>query len=191
MNKLRFGTKEVVAVIAATIIYVLVEAFERYLIGQGLLAEPVLDWVRIRVLMVIVVAAMFGPIVGVVCGVGGALLVNVIFYGYISYSEVVTYALSGYLVGRYYDKLGVLNGEFKGIALVDFNAIQILTHIVCSILFLPLFLFATENELLGTTIVLGVKNAIGAIIETCVLGTPILYIVSKSLKKSHRTIKKV
>ena len=179
MKKVDFGTKEVSAVVIAIVLYVIVEVVQRQLIGYEVISAELMDWVRLRILIVIVAAAIFGPIVGVLCGVGGAVLVNVIFYGYVSIGEVITYALCGYLMGRYYDKLAVLEGKFKGISLIDFNAIQVMDNIVCSILFVPLFLMMFDNMKLNDAIMLGFENAVGAIIMTALLGTPCLYLVGK------------
>lgn len=186
MNKYRFGTKEVVAVIVTIVLYVLLEALERYLITCGVLNDYVLDWIRFRVVVTIISAAIFGPIVGVISGLGGALLVDVMFYDYISYSEVITYAISGYLIGRYYSKFNVLAGKFKGMAILDFNIIQVLNHIVCSILFVPLFRFITENENLNDAIVLGAKNAVGAMIGTGIIGTFVMWFVSNKMRDKHK-----
>lgn len=179
MNKIRFGTKEIIAVIVVIALYVISEWGERYLIGCGLISTAVLDWVKIRVLIVVVSSAIFGPIVGIICGVGGALLVDMMYYSNVRYGEIIAYAMNGYIIGRYRDIFGVLKGEFRGIKLLDFNIIQLLCMIVGAVLFLPLFFFITENANMRESIVIGTKSAVGCFALTGTVGTCILYIISK------------
>ena len=183
MEKIKFESKDVIAVIFATTIYVLAEFLEQSLINRGIIFPDVHNWFRMRVLVDIIMAALFGPIVGVVSGVGGALLVNVVYFGSISYVDVLAYGFCGFFVGRYYDKLGVLRGEFQGIKILDFNVIQLLCNLFCSSIISPLLFFLLEGTNLIDSINISLQIAFGSILVTGIIGTLILIIISKIARK--------
>jgi len=183
MEKIKFGSKEVIAVVFATTLYVLVELLERYLMAGGIISGDFDYWIRLRIIIDILMAALFGPAVGVVSGVGGTLLVNVLYYGYISYVEVISFGVCGLLVGRYYNKLGILKGEFSGIRIIDFNVIQIISNLFCSCVIPPLMFFLIDGTNINESIRISFQIAFGSIVVTAILGSAILIIISKLVRR--------
>ena len=104
MNKIRYGTKEIIATIVGCAVFILAQWLEIYLINEKILPEDTYSWVQFRVLGVAIVSVFFGPVSGVLCGLGGDLLVNLVFDPFISYPEVLSVGLYGLFIGLYYGK---------------------------------------------------------------------------------------
>lgn len=184
-SKVYFGTKEVVTVIIATTTYLIAEWIQQALVASGILSADSYNYFKLRVLVIMLAATVQGPIVGVLVALAGTLLTNLIFYGYVSGAEVVAYIINAIVLGYYSKRLLVSDGGFRGMRVVDFNVIQMVTNIFCSLMFSPVFLFLTEDMNLDLAVRTGSKSAIGNVVGIGVLATPILMIVSKINKMRH------
>lgn len=185
MNKrkdIKFGTEEVISIIITTALYVIMDWVQQYLVMAGILSASSYDYFKFRVLIITLVAVIYGPILGVVVAIGGTLLVNVAFYGYISYAEVGVYVIDAIVLGCCSDTLGVLNGRFTRRKVVDFNMLQMVINIFCSMFMAPFFLFLTEGMNLNEAVNRGAKSAVGNIIGTGIFGTIILIITNSIVK---------
>ena len=189
LDKLKFGTREVIATAVAVLIYVGAECLQRYGVSLGYVTAASYDYFKLRVLVTCTVAAIFGPIVGVIVAVGAAMIVNVLFYGNISMIEVAAYIINGLAIGCYYEKFGVLEGKFKGIRFIDFNVVQALANLFCSTIFTPLLYFLGGKMSLTTGIVKGYESAVGNIIGVAVFGTIILWLTSCLINKNKKGAK--
>ena len=183
--KAKFGTKEVILVCLATALYLGAEWLQQSLVAYGIVGADSYNYFKLRVLAITLSATVQGPIVGLLVAIGGTLLANEIFYGYISGAEIVAYVVNAIVIGYYSDRLRVLKGGFGRKEILDFNVIQIVTNIFCSLMFSPLFLFITEGMNLGLAVNTGSKSAIGNVLGIGVLGTLILMIISKVINIRH------
>lgn len=183
MVKSKFGTKEVIIAIVLIIVYVLLEGLQRYMVARGILTVESYDWVKARVVIIAIAAALLGPAMGCVIGISGALLANMIFYGYASYVEILAYALAAYIIGRYAKQFKIWEGEFKGRVILDFNVVQILSNVICSIFVCPLLFFVGEDMNLLQAANLGAKSAFGSSVSIAIVGTFVLWIFSKRCSK--------
>jgi len=183
MGEYRFGSKEVIAVILGTLLYVGAEWLERNLITNGIIAGEILNWVRIRIFIVSIIAAVYGPVVGMICGVGGAVLVCELFLVPDMPMEAFIYGLYGYLMGRFANRFYVLDGQFRGIAIFDFNVVQVFANTICSIMIAPLILFLVNGTNLYESIELGEMNAVGSIVLIGVIGTIGMHFISVHHKR--------
>ena len=183
MSKLKFGTEEVIATVVATFLYVLLEWAQRAIAGDIFVPGAIYEFFKFRVLVVCVVAAIYGPVVGIIVAIGSAMIVNVMFYGYISPSEVVAYVINAFVIGYYSENFEVLKGNFKGKRIIDYNAIQFVINLFCSLIYTPLLFFIFEGRNLYEVVKLGMRSAIGNILGVAVFGTIILILVSRISEK--------
>lgn len=179
MNKIKFGTREVIAAIVSIAIYIIVDCIQRYAVQIGLMAEHSYHFFKLRVLVVTVSAALFGPFVGVIVAIAGAVIITVMFSGNVIIVEMLAYAINGLFIGYYSDKFGVMEGEFKRIKILDYNVVQFIANSFCSAIFSPLLMFVVYNEELMLSLKKGVESCIGNVIGSGILGTAILVIISK------------
>ena len=161
MEKFRFGTKETIATLCALALFVLVEWLEVMMIESGSISPGIYEWVQPRVLVVAAAAVFFGPVAGVFCGVGGDLLINVMFEEAISYPEVMTLGIYGLFMGMYYGKMHYDPAKFSAREWLDFNAIQIFAGIFCSMFFVPMIKFFIENANIYDSVRIGGRSAFG------------------------------
>ena len=163
--------------------------FELYLLSKGLISIQVLDWVRIRILIVALAAVFFGPISGCITGMGGGLLINVIFEKDISYEGLLVLGFYGFIVGLYFGKMHYDMKRFSARTFVDFNAVQILAGILCALFLVPLVEFMIRDIDLYNGVVTGAKRAAGDILTVGLICPVIMFIVS-ALSGSRRSGRK-
>lgn len=166
MEKLRYGTKEIIATLLGAVLFMLFQWLEIYLIKAGIMPEEIYSWVQFRVVVVAVVAIFFGPVSGMLCGLGGDLLVNAVFDPFISYPEVLSLGLYGLFMGIYYGKIHFDRRHFTPADFVDFNAIQILCALFCAMFFVPLTAFFIDENSIYDTISVSARTVVGNSILT-------------------------
>ena len=161
MSRLRFGAKEIIATLSGCALFVLVEWIEKTLIANSQIPGEFYFWVQLRVLVIAIAAVFFGPISGMMCGLGGDLLVNAMFESYISYPEVLVLGLYGLIMGAYYGSRHYDSRHFTPVDFMDFNAVSIVTGIFCAMFFVPLARFFIERAGIGESILMGARSVIG------------------------------
>ena len=185
MERFRFGTKETIATLCALALFVLAEWLEIILISRGFVPAGFYEWVQPRVLVVAAAAVFFGPVAGVFCGVGGDLLINVIFEEAISYPEVMTLGIYGLFMGMYYGKMHYHPAKFGPREWVDFNAVQIFAGIFCSMFFVPMTKYFIENASIYDGVRIGGKSALGNSIMIGILLPIAMAIVGAAARRSE------
>lgn len=185
MERFRYGTKEIIATLAGAALFVFAEWIEGYFIANGVVSPKLYEWVQLRVLVVAIVAAFFGPVSGLFCGVGGDLLINVMYESVISYPEVIVLGLYGLLVGYYYCRMHSDPAEFCAATFVDFNVVQIAVAIFCSMFTVPMLRFLFEGANLYHSVEIGAKSTVGNSVITGIICPVIMAIVSK-VKKARK-----
>ena len=161
MERFRYGTKETIATLIGLACFVLAEWIQMRLAGRGIIAPGVYQWVQLRVLVIAIVAVFFGPLCGVFTGLGGDLLINVIFESRISYPEVIVLGVYGLFMGLYYGRIHFNRKGFTARDFVDFNAIQIFAGLFCSLFMVPMLLHFLEGVEVTKGVLIGAKSVFG------------------------------
>lgn len=184
-KKLPFGNRELMAVVIITILYVLVEHLEVQLVGNRMIEVDAMAFIHVAILLLTLSSAIFGPVVGVICSVAGSTISYILFEGRIDYIMVANLTIYAYMIGRYYRKLGVLEGKFKGISIIDYSVIVIIAGIVTTVLFRPLAAFVIFRDNLLEGIRMGTSWLIWGALINIVAGTPIMHIISTIISKKN------
>lgn len=185
MKKIRFGTREIVAMVIGVMLFASTRLFENYADINGLVPDWVSVWIRPGMLIVAATAVFFGPVCGMLCGIGGSLVVRALFGTSVKFLELFTMGLFGFLIGLYYGKLHYRNDRFGMREFVDFNVVQTLVGIICGIFIMPLGRFMIDGAGLNEAVVNGTKSTIGTSIMICVVLSTIVFIVS-AVQSRHR-----
>ena len=178
MNNFKFGTKEIIATLTGCFLMVCERYLELYLLSKGIISMQVLDWVRLRILIVALSAVFFGPISGCIAGMGGGLLISVIFEKDVSYEGLFVLGFYGFIMGLYFGKMHYDMKRVSARTIVDFNAVQILAGILCALFLVPLVEFMIRDVDLYSGVVTGAKRAAGDILTVGIICPIIMLIVS-------------
>ncbi len=181
MERFRYGTKETIATLCGMACFVLVEWLQMVLAGRGIIPVGLYEYLQLRVLVIAVVAVFFGPLCGVFAGLGGDLLINVLFESSISYSEVLVLGIYGLFMGLYMGRIHLRNGYFTVRDFVDFNAIQIFAGIFCSMFLIPMLLLCVEGIDVYRGVMIGAKSVLGNSIAVGIV-VPILMAIAASIR---------
>ena len=76
-----------------------------------------------------------------------------------------------------------LKGNFKGKRIIDYNAIQFVINLFCSLIYTPLLFFIFEGRNLYEVVKLGIRSAVGNILGVAVFGTIILIIFIRIVER--------
>lgn len=161
MNKTKFGTKEIIATVVAVILVCAERSLEEYMVSQGISGMIFFDWVNLQVLTIMIAAVFFGPISGVMCAVGGDLLLNIIFEESINYPEIVALGLYGFFMGMYIGQVHYDRRHFEFRDFIDFNAVQIMGGIILAMFLMPMLDFLINDADLYESVIEGTKMTVG------------------------------
>ena len=131
-------------------------------------------------------AALFGPIAGLLIGLIGHALIDFSYGWGVWWSWVIASGVFGLLVGLMSKKIGLCRGEFGKKGALWFNITQIVAHLICWCAIAPaldvLFYQEPTDKLVVQGLVAGVSN----IVTTAIIGTLlcIAYVASKPKKGS-------
>ena len=167
-ERFKYGTKEIIATVSGCFLMVCVRWLESYLLKAGVIDEQILDWVMLKLLVVAITAVFFGPISGCITGLGGQLLIGVIFGGDISYDVLLVLGFYGFVMGLYFGKMHYDRKNYTMRTFVDFNAVQIMLGIICLLFLIPMSDFMIKDMDLNDGVVTGAKRLVGSIL---VIGT--------------------
>ncbi len=156
-----YGLKEILATLLGVAAFVFAEYVELYYIRTGAFPAQTYEWVQFRVLIVAVVAVFFGPFCGVLCGLGGDILINSMFEPVISYHEVIALGLYGFFMGYYHRRTHRSIKQFTTREFLDFNALQIVTGIFCAMFVVPFVKFLLSNANINDSVTVGAKSVAG------------------------------
>ncbi len=186
MEKLRYGTKEIIATICAVILIIASRWAE---ISFFPLAEGVFglsDWVMLRVLVVSVAAVFFGPATGLIGGLSGDLLINMVFGQAIDYIDMTAMGLYGLFLGLYFGKTHFNIRRVDIHSVIDFNVVQLLAGVFLTLFFIPMLKFLTGAPDLNTAIISGARYAVGNALLVGIVCPLIMCIVSAVAKRTGR-----
>lgn len=183
MNKIVYGVREIIASILGAFLFAFVEWIEKYLISAGIIGNAFYDWVQFGILILTLTAALYGPVAGIICGVGGGLLINVMSLSSFSFPVVASLGVFGLTMGAFYDKFKIRTGEFGGREYFDFAAVSLFAHIASAVMIMPMLAFVIYRDNLYDTITTGVKSLVGNSVVTLVICGVILGIISALAKR--------
>lgn len=129
-------------------------------------------------------AAIFGPVAGLLIGLIGHSLKDIFLYGSAWWSWVVCSALAGFFIGLFVRNYGVEDGKFGFRQAVIFNIVQIVTNAVCWFGLAPtldIVIYAEPaNKVFTQGLVAGGVN----MVVMLVLGTALLFGYSATRQKA-------
>lgn len=130
-------------------------------------------------------AALFGPIAGLLIGIIGHALSD-LAWGSIWWSWVIASGVFGFIVGCFAKKIGLANGEFGKKGVLLFNIAQIVAHLVCWVGIAPALDILIYDEPVDKIFAQGLMAAGGNIVTTAIVGTLlcIAYAAAKPKKGS-------
>lgn len=185
MKRIRFGTKEIVALVLGVVLFAGIRVIENYLYTRKIMPSDVYSWVSPGLIVIAAIAVFYGPACGMLCGIGGNLIVRALFGSSVGYLELFTLGLYGLLIGIYFRRL---HNRHDGSALrevVDFNVIQVLVGIICGIFVIPLGRFLIDGTGINEAIVNGTKSTVGVSVMAGVILSPIILAVDTASSR-HR-----
>jgi len=187
-DKFKYSMKDIIATLVGAALFVFAEWIEMHLIMTSVIPREVYEWVQLRVLVIALVGVFFGPISGMLCGLGGDLLINRMFEPMISYPEVLVLGLYGFIMG--YCKYHLPERGISPKDIADFNARQIVAGIFCGIFAIPMTLFLLDNMNIYTAVTIGARSTIGNSVIVAVVCSIAIVIVgavrSVKYKKDSR-----
>lgn len=183
MEKMRYGTKEIIATICSVLLMIASRWVELYLIYSGTVFSHVPDWIRLRIVVVALCAVLFGPAAGLIGGMSGEILINMVYGQTIGYSDFIAMGLYGLFLGLYFGRMHFDPQKFDFQSFLDFNMVQILAGVFITIFFIPMVNFLTGNGKLSDLVVNGTKNAAGNSLLVGIVCPLVMLIVSAFSKR--------
>ncbi len=182
MEKMRYGTKEIIATICSVLLIIASRWVELYLIYSGTFFSHVPDWIRLRIVVVAICAVLFGPAAGLIGGMSGEILINMVYGQTIGYSDIVAMGLYGLFLGLYFGRMHFNLQKFDLQSFLDFTMVQILAGVFITIFFIPMVNFLTGNGKLSDLVISGTKNAVGNSLLVGIVCPLVMMIVSAFYK---------
>ena len=143
VEKFRYGTKEIIVTLLGAGLAVLTYYAESLIFAPGSGPYGLFGYIHLRLLVVTLSGVFFGPVAGLLAGLGGELLVNVIFLPTINYPNILALGIYGFFIGLYFGKYHFDPDDLSGSTFVDLAGVMLMAGIFCEMLLLPLlgFLF--------------------------------------------------
>lgn len=179
MENIKFGTREIVAMVTGVALFAAARLLENYIFSKGILPESLAGWSGLGLLIIAASAVFFGPVCGMLCGIGGDLIIRALFGSSVRFLELFTLGLYGLLIGIFYGRLQGNRYRFGIREFVDFNVIQILVGITCGIFIVPLGRFMIDGSDLSESIVYGTQRTLGVSVMVGVILPVMMFIVSR------------
>ena len=131
-------------------------------------------------------AALFGPVAGLLIGIIGHALIDFSYGWGIWWSWVIASGIFGLLVGLFSKKIGLADGEFGKKGVLVFNVVQIVAHLICWAGVAPALDVIIYNEPTEKLVAQGLVAGVANIVTTAVIGTLlcVAYMATKPKKGS-------
>ncbi len=178
MDKFRYGTKEIIATVLGVLLMAIAKYVQLATAGAGIVDAQLYGWITPTVPVVAIASVFFGPVTGLLCGVGGELLISEVFSSAVNYPEMLSEGVYGFFVGLYFGKMHFDHRVFSTTKFFDFNAVQIMTGIFCGMFLLPVMNFILEKENLYESVIAVAKVTLGATLLVGVVGSFVMLMVS-------------
>lgn len=178
IDKFKYETKEIISTIVGVVLIVCTRMFEMYLASARLVPEGAFEWVWLRTVIVAVAAMFFGPVSGLLCGMGGDLLIGVLFMPGIDYLEIFSMGLYGFVIGLYFGRTHFDPAHISGKQYIDLVVTHVITGIFVAVFFVPLVSFLFGNAELVGAVIAGVKLTVGNSIAVSLVCSVIMLVIS-------------
>jgi len=130
------------------------------------------------------VAAVFGPVAGVLAGLIGHFFIDFSYGWGVWWSWVIASAFFGFALGFVAKKIKVDEGEFSVKDVIIFNVGQVIAHLIAWVVVAPVLDIVMYAEPANKVFVQGLVSAAINIIATAIIGTLLLFAYSKAIPKS-------
>lgn len=173
----KFGIREVVATgICAALVFVLL----RFVAIPTPLPDTSLG---IHQAVLAFFAVLFGPIVGLLGGFLGNLLVDLTAGWGIWWSWIIAMGVFGLVTGLGVQGIDLKSGEFGKKDIIRFNVVQIIAAAISWGVVAPVLDIVMYGEPAGKVFTQGIFTAISAIVATAIVGTLICKVYASSRPK--------
>ncbi len=189
MDKFRYGTKEIIATLSGVLLMAIARYVHLLSIRTGIVDPHFFEWISPTLPIIALAAAFFGPIAGLLCGVGGELLLSAAFTSVIDYPNMISMGFYGLFVGLYFGKMHFDRKVFTMAKFLDFNAVQIMVGIFCGMFLMPVLRFAIDRADLYKAVVSGAKITFGNTMLVGIFCSFVMLLVSifsNAGAKAHR-----
>ncbi len=176
--KNRFDTETVAAIVLGTILIVI-----SYFGLTEYTALPDIWLIQIFAIVVVVIAAVYGTVAGLVIPLAAFLVINMANGGRNTDTAMLLLVFSGVATGHYADKFMVRDGRFKGIRLADYAVVETVVAVLAWVCIDPLFDFYVRSWDLRTTMLDGVKFCGITIVNMLCVCMPLLLLLNSLYKK--------
>jgi len=129
-------------------------------------------------------AAVFGPIAGLLIGLIGHALKDTFMFGSLWWSWIICSAVEGFLIGLFVRKFGVEEGKFGLKQAVMFNVVQILANAVCWCGLAPVLDIVIYSEPANKVFTQGLVAGAANAVVMLVIGTALLFGYSATRQKA-------
>ena len=171
-NKFVLGIKEVIAIIFGTGAFYFLSALQIHLFNAGSVLFG--SYIYMPSVMLVLLAAVFGPMVGAVAGVAGQLLACLLIFQSVQIVDIIVVFVTGFVIGIFAERFGILRGHFDPEHMIEFNALQALICIMNIVLMRPLIYLMFQHADYRDSLLSGVKVCVGTGLTVLILGTAIL-----------------
>ncbi len=134
-------------------------------------------------------AAIFGPIAGLLIGLIGHALKDTFMYGSAWWSWVICSSLVGFLIGLFFRRFGVEDGKFGVKQAVLYNAVQIGANAIAWFLAAPTLDIVIYGEPANKVFTQGLVAGSVNMVVMLVLGTALLFGYSATRQKASSLTK--
>ena len=129
------------------------------------------------------IAAVFGPIAGVLAGLIGHFFIDFSYGWGVWWSWVIASGFFGLILGIISYRLKLSEGNFDKKGIVLFNASQAIAHAIAWIVIAPVLDILIYSEPANKVFLQGITGAIINIITTAIVGTALCVAYSKTIPK--------
>ena len=177
MKKTIFSTKTIVAIGIGAAVFLILAKFAA--IPTGIPNTTI----QTSYAFLALISVLFGPIAGLFVGLFGHALNDLISYGSIWWSWVITSAFVGLGIGLFYKSFSVEDGEFGRSKIVTFNVVQIVVQGIAWFVVAPVLDILIYAEPANKVFTQGIVAGLWNIGTVAVLGTILLSAYAKTRTK--------
>lgn len=178
MNSNKFSIKTIVAIGIGAAVFMILGRFGS--IPSGIPNTNIETSYAYLALM----AIMYGPLAGLLIGLIGHGLKDLVFYGMPWFSWVIASGVVGVVIGLAWKKINIDDGDFSKKKIVLFNIIQVIANILAWFIVAPVLDIVIYAEPSNKVFLQGAIGGTSNMITIGILGTLVLSAYSKTKIKS-------
>lgn len=181
--KYRFGIAEVIAGIMGAFLFIALHMVLTGFLPQGSI------WCcdRMELVIVILIAALFGPYAALVSAIVGCFCCSFIGGVPIDFLRTCSLGFFAVFIGLYAQKFGVREGMFTPDNIIEFNILQMLMNLIVFVFLIPLFSFLLKGNLIYYSIEEGIEVMLYNIILIGVLDSILMQIINMVCRRRDKS----